>query len=449
MLARRLHQKNINGNIENKINTEHVSKHNITNYSDSKTEKQVSYKGMNTTKPDDKIKKQTFYKNVDTDEPDDKIGKQAFYKDVDTNEFIVENNPTYPMERSRSNQTYPMERSLSNQTYPMERSRSNPTYPMERSRSNPTYPDDIKISDIFEPIINMNNDIASKFDIDKIKSNDIYVGFSKNKKKFIFKDEYDKYMGSFNINNLIKYFGSVYDTNDQFITNVNDIDYQNGIQIIEKFIGKVNYNKQLRVADIVIFSPTESPFMGNIKMLMILNDLLYEFENNKLQNELSNVNIKIRPKIERIIKQFIYTLHNNTIRIISIVSNSIKDSNIAIKSNLINNSIKLMYRITNFVQDQMKIVMDKNKNIEEMQMISLKLNKLVITKYDNILNEINKQKKYILAKPKYYLSGGGEDSEDSDNSRITTISSSESSETSDEINIDSILSDNDIHKIYK
>nr|QBK89348.1 MAG: hypothetical protein LCMiAC02_04430 [Mimivirus LCMiAC02] len=444
MLARRPHRKNINGNIENKINTEHVSKHNITNYSDSKIEKQASYKEMNIDEFDDKIKKQVFYKDVDTDESDDKIGKQAFYKDVDTNELLVENNPTYPMERSRlrkSEDFRAVEKLL----------KSNPTYPMEGSRSKPTYPDDIKISDIFEPIINMNNDMASKFDIDKIKSNDIYVGFSKNKNKFIFKDEYDKYMGSFNINNLIKYFGSVYDTNDQFITNVNDIDYQNGIQIIEKFIGKVNYNKQLRVADIVIFSPTESPFMGNIKMLMILNDLLYEFENNKLQNELSNVNIKIRPKIERIIKQFIYTLHNNTIRIISIVSNFVKDSNIAIKSNLINNSIKLMYRITNFVQDQMKIVMNKNKNIEEMQMISLKLNKLVISKYDNILNEINKQKKYILAKPKYYLSGGGDnkDSEYSDNSRITTISSSESSETSDERNIDSILSDNDIHEIYE
>ncbi len=439
MLARRPHQKNINGNIENKINTKNELNNSITNYYDNKTEKQTSYKEVDKeVNIDDKIKKQAFYKEVDTDESDDKIGKQAFYKEVDTDEIPVEkllkSNPTYPMEGSR------IRKSLDFRAVE------------KLLKSNPTYPDDINISDIFEPIINTNNNMASKFDIDKIKSNDIYVGFSKNKNKFIFKDEYDKYIGSFNVNNLIKYFGSIYDTNDQFITNVNDIDYQNGIQIIEKFIGKVNYNKQLRVADIIIFSPTESPFMGNIKMLMILNDLLYEFENNKLHNELSNVNVKIRPKIERIIKQFIYTLHNNTIRIISVVSNSVKDSNIAIKSNLINNSIKLMYRITNFVQDQIKIVMDKNKNIEEMQMISLKLNKLIISKYDNILNEINKQKKYILAKPKYYLEGGRGDngsSEESYNSRITTISSSESSETSDERNMDSIVSINDIHEIYE
>ncbi len=408
MLARRLHQKNIKENIEeNKINTEHVLKNNIT---------------------------ETYYKKLGTDKP-------VTDKPV-TDELKVRHNMGHNIEKVRNMPTYSMEGVRSRPTYSMEGARSRPTYSMEGVMSRPTFPDDIKISDIFDPIINVNN---NNINIDKIRSNDMYVGFNKN--KFIFKSEHDKYIGSFNVDHLIKYFGSVYDSNNQFMTNVNNIDYQNGMHIIEKFIGKVNYNKQLQIADILIFSPTESPFMGNIKMLIIITDLLYEFEQNKLQNELLNVNTKIKSKIERIVKQFIYTLHNYTVKIISVASNYIKDSNITIKLNLINCSTKLMHRITNFVQDQIKIVMNKNKDIEEMQMISLKLNKVVISKYDNILNEINKQKKYILAKPKYYLSGGG-DNKDSENSKIITISSSESSETSEETNINDILSDNDINEIY-
>ena len=251
--------------------------------------------------------------------------------------------------------------------------------------------------------------------------------------KFTFHDhEKDTYIGSFTIDHMIKYFGSIYDKSNKFMSHVVPIDFNNAKVLIEKFIGKIQYSPHTKSANIIIFNETESPFMGNIERLIHIIKSLYVFEDNRLSHELAHVDDKVRHKIEQSVKQFIYIMSNYILRSISLKSNSIKSS--SKKKAVVGCSMTIIRRIIEFIQSQMINVMKKNKDIEKLRQLSIKLQDNLVKKHDTLISLIKEQNKLLKNKTNSYQSGGvgkdSEKSEDSDESEVVSSLSSSSIESS-------------------
>ena len=219
----------------------------------------------------------------------------------------------------------------------------------------------------------------------------VYVKYRDN--KFTFKNE-TNYIGHFTIDNLIKYFSSIYDINNQFMANIDKREQENAVYLIKTFIGSVKYDPETKFANIILLTHNESSFMGDIEMLMHLNKALEEFEKNKLYEELNSISINnstnVKGKIERMVKQAIYIILNYTLGIISLISEDIKDdgNKKQLKKNLLNYSINIVYRISKFVQEQVGVAINMNDELEKIFLINLKLKSILINKFDNFINDV-------------------------------------------------------------
>ncbi len=271
----------------------------------------------------------------------------------------------------------------------------------------------------------------------------LYVRFENN--KFIFSDDSDGNIGEIRIDHLIKYIGSIYDIDNKFLSNISE--YDNAKILINKFIGKVTYNDLTKISSVTIYDHLESPFMGDIDMIMYLNNMLSEFEKSRLAHELTFVNTQIRNKIEQIIKQFIYTMLNYTLSIIFIASDSIKNDKNKddIKQKLLKDSNSIIHKINQFVQSQLGIVMKKSSEIEKMQLLSIKIQNMIMLKYNNLINELKNQNNMLQIRS--INQNGGEQSVSGNKSSSDESSDSEYSNEQLQ-NIDDILSSTDVSGIY-
>jgi hypothetical protein len=216
------------------------------------------------------------------------------------------------------------------------------------------------------------------------KVSNIYVGYSDNEQLFMFKNIDNQYIGSFSIPDTIKYFGSVVDPQKQFMKHLNELNYTNSAVIIKQFIGYPTYKELVNYIDIKLHDYDSSPFMGDIEMLVKLNEQLHKFEQLSLSNELQYVDEKYRHKVELTIKKLIYSLLNYTLNLISTMSELIKldTDKDRLKQELIKYSVGTVYRISQFVQQQLKIVMIKNDQIHKTLTNSMNLRKIVESKLD-------------------------------------------------------------------
>ena len=230
------------------------------------------------------------------------------------------------------------------------------------------------------------------------------------------------------------------------MNNINKFDYKNSKYLIKKFIGKSTFNKDINYANIILHNYDESPFMGDLEMLIILNKQLHKFEQNSLNNELNLIDEKYRYKVESIIKKFIYILLEYTLTLITITSDLIKNdkNKIKLKQELINYSIGIVYRISQYVQEQIKSVMLKNKQIHNTIKTSIGLKNLIDLKLDKCNNmlESNMLEQTMLDNTmlESNLHGGShiEKSSDSESNMLVLSESSNSSESSSINNISSI-----------
>lgn len=219
--------------------------------------------------------------------------------------------------------------------------------------------------------------------------------------KFIFYESINKTLyGSFSIDQLIKYIGS------QQLKEFNDATTDIGFSesIIKKFIGDVSVDPDTDKIIINLKSPLESPLMGNINILININNKIFFYENNKLDNDLGKINDPTdRKKIKRIIKQFIYALLTHTLKVISTISNEIKDKNKPeLKNNLLKYSVGITYRLSAFVKDhidsQMMTVDKLNNNLEKLikirQSIDDKLKKYNTSSTSSTSSVSSEEKKF-------------------------------------------------------
>lgn len=217
-------------------------------------------------------------------------------------------------------------------------------------------------------------------------SGEILVNIDKNDKRFKFYDKSQLYLGSFSIDELMKYISHKYDPKNQFLPFVKSQAYDEAVNVIKKMIGSVKYNKNLKYAYIDLLNYNESLFMGDITSLVKLNNMLHTFEKETLDNALASVDSEYAKKIRQFIKKFIYILLNYTLQLISETSEIIMydESKKKLKDELIKYSTGIVFRISQYVQEQLKILTDKMNEIEKIVDLNIKTTRALENKIDDL-----------------------------------------------------------------
>lgn len=225
----------------------------------------------------------------------------------------------------------------------------------------------------------------------------LLVSISEKLNKFSIFDEKNNLIGCFTIQNIIKYLGDIYDTKQQFLKENDSRNFQKAKELIKVLIFKLKYNKKNKYSDIVMSDYTKSGFMGDIELLIKLNNQLHKYQLENMQNDLSSVDINNRIKMEQNIKKFIFILLNYTLKLISIVSEELKnnDEKKELKANLVNYSIGIVYRINLFVQEQLKVINNQNKSVKESIDANTQIKYKLKEKLDTLISEIQYQNKIM------------------------------------------------------
>jgi hypothetical protein len=189
----------------------------------------------------------------------------------------------------------------------------------------------------------------------------ITISFNESEQKFTIYEN-KKVLGNFNNTQLIKY-----------LTNSKDIDTLSAKSIIETYICKFD-----DTGKIVLLNHLQSPFMGNIELIM------------KLYNSISN-------KEHDIIKQFSYLLLNHSLKLINSISNIIKhDANKqGLKTMLIKYTMIINHKLNNFIKQEIE---NKSNDFKSLQNDLIRMGKIKIELYkkiDDINNTIKSQNELI------------------------------------------------------
>ena len=272
---------------------------------------------------------------------------------------------------------------------------------------------------------------AKEISLDKNTDGKIFVNMSGN--KFNIYNTNKQPIGSFNVDHLMRFIAENYDTKQQFMRQINSKEYKDAKQIIKTFLCSTTFDPKINYVNINLISHNDSAFMGDIEMIIKLNKLIQIFVKSKLQDELKYVDPNNRKRIEHIINQFMYMMLNYTMGLIDIISCEIKDnpSKKELALELIKYSIGIMYRISKFVQEQLVIVVNNNKDVEKLMIMSMKMRSILDTKLDKLLNQIELQNSRLLQ------SGGSNNNNKSNNksknnSEILNLNSSDTTTSSSE-----------------
>ena len=225
----------------------------------------------------------------------------------------------------------------------------------------------------------------------------LLVTFDKQLHKFSFYDYRNSLLGSFNVNQLIKYIGTQWD-NEYAKTFMMDTDIGVTIDLIQSLLATVEVDKDTKRIIIKFKSHLESPFMGNIDMLIKLNNSLHDFEIKHLDNELAKIdNLKTRKYIRIIIKQFIYLMLNHTLKIINLLSDEIKhdSSKKELKETLLKYSAGLTHRISSFVMDQLANQIEQVKQLNDNFSKLCEVRHIMVQKLTTFNEKIDKQTERI------------------------------------------------------
>jgi len=219
--------------------------------------------------------------------------------------------------------------------------------------------------------INLNSEIKDAplniiSDVKPVNTGEIYkadniISVDEINMKFIFFDNNKKLVGDVTIDHIIKYLGHYYDTNNELLPeiDVKSPNYELAKGLVKKYIFTMVYRKDTKYSTINIKNNLESPFMADVELLIKLNTMLSNFQETKLNNMLSDIDIKNRSNIEKNIKKLIFQLLNYTLKLIAQISEQLRGKDDleskALKDRLLKYSIGIMYNLNIFIQEQNKI----------------------------------------------------------------------------------------------
>lgn len=240
-----------------------------------------------------------------------------------------------------------------------------------------------------EAVTGIINDVAPSRDIDILGTPKLYEEdggmLVKYKKEFTFFDKNKSQIGTFSVYNLIKYI-------------VKDLESKNflpdddkNFPAIEGYICRIEKNK------ITLKNHNESPFMGDLEMLIILNNELLSFEKRRLQAELLKVDIGNRPSIEIQVKKFIFMLLNYTLQIIAVVSDKIKDDpeRRELRYRILKYTVSIMFRITQYINGQIEGINKRTVELTSAFDKCMQMRQSVNIKMEELTRLVRSQKEHI------------------------------------------------------
>jgi uncharacterized coiled-coil protein SlyX len=219
----------------------------------------------------------------------------------------------------------------------------------------------------------------------------IMVDFNEEECKFTIYDKDKNLLGNFNVIQLIKFVTEK--INNKFI----NIETGTSKTVIRQFICKVI--ERDGAYKVQLLNHLESPFMGNIEMLMKLYKCIHKYISKKLliDLEIFKIDLKTQKRIILIIKQLEYAVLNSMMKLIVSISEIIKNdtSKKEINDNLLRYSVIVSYRMSIFMKDEL---IKKISEYNELQEDVVRLGKIMLELYDKIaqLNDtIKKQNEEI------------------------------------------------------
>jgi hypothetical protein len=251
-----------------------------------------------------------------------------------------------------------------------------------------------------------------------INTGAMMVNYEKGDKRFNVRTPKDEYIGSFTASNIIKYAGSLH--TPEFMTHIDTKIQTDAEALIESFVGKISLVSGVPVVNLQTVS--HSPFMGDVELLMRLNNDLYRLEKDELEKELRYVDKK-KEHVRFAVKKFIYSLLNYTMSLIAVVVEQ-SDTEENISKLLLKYSVGLMYRIFQFVQEQIKNLTEHQQDLFRMVESSNKLRGVIESKVDGLIKSLAEQNEALQKQEQrmYRLSQSGGDDSDSSEFAIMTFS---------------------------
>ncbi len=232
--------------------------------------------------------------------------------------------------------------------------------------------------------------------LDNLRDNtNLMVIYNESENRFTFYNSNKSILGSFNFKQIIKYIGKQIEPSFY-----NFIESGYSEELIRGMIGEVLIDPVTGKINIILKSHLESPFMGNIDLLIKLNNSFFKYEINELMNDIASIkNDRLQYNLKISIKQFIYLLINHTLKIVSIASEDIKDDpkQTEMKNKLLKYSVVLTYRISNFMKEHID-----NYNVQYKKLYGnleklIDMKKIIHSKMINLEEKISKQNNLIYS----------------------------------------------------
>lgn len=254
------------------------------------------------------------------------------------------------------------------------------------------------------------------------KDDSIIVKHDKAEQKFTLFNSNNQILGSFNILQLFKFLNKKHDF---YLV---DINIGSSDIIIKKYLYDDDKDVNLEYE---LLSHTESPFTGNVELLVKLYSDIIKIE-DILDKELLNKPKEIAEDIQRVNNKFIYNLLVRLLKLINTISDTIQDR--SIKENLLKYSVGAVYKISSLIKDDILIKKLQLDNIEtdikKLENINNKITEKINELDTNITTQNTTIDNLILQLNSYNQKGGSKSESTSKTASLYTSSKTSSNTTS-------------------
>lgn len=259
---------------------------------------------------------------------------------------------------------------------------------MSDKNSTINFIDNDSISDTVISIIAQKNIQSSKkYNYDKIDGK-IQVFYDKNNYIFYFYDNNNSLLGYFSVQDIVDYLASCWIR----------IDDNDSIQLIKKLIFNVEFNNSNKSYNIIFKPYTQSPFTGNIEVLIKLLNGINKYKINEFGLFINSIESKSsKEKITNIFEQFIFLLLNHIANIINILlEKTDKDeSYTSLKYQLLNYNQYINSKINDFIRTEIDKQINRNDKIYQSIMKISKIKNKLLSKINYLDIKINKQNRQL------------------------------------------------------
>lgn len=214
---------------------------------------------------------------------------------------------------------------------------------------------------------------------------------------FIFYNKMNTEIGSFSDKDIINYI-IYYKIMSDKINSTHKISSIASFDLIKIFICTISLDNNSSDFILNLKSHITSPFMGDIEMLIILNNQLKKYETNEIDEIINKYpyfseNAESKNDLINYVKYFIYKLNIHTLQIISYLTEQMKDdqNRKSIRESLLKYSCGITYRITNYVKLQINSQNDYLNSTTSQLNDLLTLKNTINDKCEKINKSINEQ----------------------------------------------------------